>query len=485
MRVLFIDIDTTRPDHLGCYGYHRNTSPNLDAIARTGVRFEHCHVSDAPCLPSRSALTTGRFGIHSGVIGHGGTAADPFIEGRDRGFRSALGATSWAACLRGAGLKTVSVSPFGERHSAWWWYAGFSEMHNTGKGGMESADEVVPVALDWLRRNGKADGWFLHVNVWDPHTPYRAPAEFGEPFKGDPLPAWLTEEVRRAHWNGCGPHSAREVRGFGPVGDAGKWPRQPDEMATLDDVRRMFDGYDTGIRYADEHVGRIMNALADLGVLDETAVIVSSDHGENLGELNVYGDHHTADEITTRVPLIIRWPGLSPGVDEGLHYQVDYAATVIELAGGRVPARWDGASFAKGLKNGRAESRPHLVVSQGAWTCQRSVRFGTHLYMRTFHDCYHAWPEVMLFDLAADPHEQRDIASRRPDLCARGSALLEEWTAEMLRTAEHGQDPMWTVMREGGPFHGRGELGKYLARLRATGREEWAGKLEAAHPGEP
>ena len=85
MRVLYIDIDTLRPDHLGCYGYHRDTSPNIDRIAAQGVRFDNCYASDAPCLPSRTALISGRFGIHTGVVGHGQTAADPLIEGPGRG----------------------------------------------------------------------------------------------------------------------------------------------------------------------------------------------------------------------------------------------------------------------------------------------------------------------------------------------------------------------------------------------------------------
>ena len=83
MRVLYIDIDSQRPDHLGCYGYHRDTSPNIDAVAEGAVRFDNIYVSDAPCLPSRTALWSGRFGYHTGVVGHGGTAADPFIEGLD------------------------------------------------------------------------------------------------------------------------------------------------------------------------------------------------------------------------------------------------------------------------------------------------------------------------------------------------------------------------------------------------------------------
>lgn len=68
MNVLFIDIDTLRPDHMGCYGYGRNTTPNIDAIAREGVRFDNYYCSDAPCLPSRAALVSGTFGIKNGVV---------------------------------------------------------------------------------------------------------------------------------------------------------------------------------------------------------------------------------------------------------------------------------------------------------------------------------------------------------------------------------------------------------------------------------
>ena len=414
-RILWIDIDTLRPDHLGCYGYHRNTSPNIDRLAADGVRFDHCHVSDAPCLPSRAALVTGRFGIHNGAVGHGGTAADLILDGPDRGFRSGLDYTSFMSCLRRLGMRTVTVSPFGERHSAWWWYAGFNEAYNTGRGGLESAEEITPVALDWIKRNARSDSWFLHVNYWDPHTPFRAPAGFGEPFAKDPMPAWLTEAVRLRHWEGIGPHSAREPRGFGPYRE-GNYPRSPEVIDSMEAVRKLFDGYDTGIKHADEHAGRLLNALADARVLDETMVVVSSDHGENQGELNIYADHHTADEITSRVPFIVRWPGMVPKVDKGLHYQIDISATFVEMLGGRVPENWDGKSFAKELKVGADSGRERLVLSQCAWSCQRSVRWGDFIAIRSYHDGYHCFPEWMVFDVRNDPHEQMDLAPNRTDL---------------------------------------------------------------------
>jgi arylsulfatase A-like enzyme len=95
-----------RPNHLGCYGYERETSPNIDRVVAEGVRFTNYYTSDAPCLPSRTALTTGQFGIHNGVVGHGGTAADLRHEGQDRDFQDRLVSESLPGFLRSEGLRT-------------------------------------------------------------------------------------------------------------------------------------------------------------------------------------------------------------------------------------------------------------------------------------------------------------------------------------------------------------------------------------------
>ncbi len=356
---------------------------------------------------------------------------------------------------------------------------------------MEIADEVTPFALDWLGRNARAENWFLHVNYWDPHTPYRTPTAFGNPFADDPPPAWLTDEVWQRAWNGFGPHSPQEPFGFA---DETLWhetahrqyPGNPDQIDSPEVMRRWIDSYDTGIRYVDDHVGRLLNALADAGVLEDTMVIVSADHGENQGELNVWGDHQTADAITCRVPLIVRAPGVGGQVrvDEALHYQYDWAATVIELAGGTVPANWDGHAFTTAFQAGREEGRPFLVTSQNAWACQRGVRFDRYLLLRTYHDGYKQLEPVMLWDVSDDPHEQHDVAPERPDLVEQGMSLLTAWYDEMALTSQHDVDPMMTVLREGGPFHTRGMLPAYLARLRATGRAAHADLLASRHPDE-
>jgi len=484
MRILFLDIDTLRPDHLGCYGYHRATSPHIDRLAAEGVRFDNCYVSDAPCLPSRAALYSGSFGIRNGAINHGGGAADVWINPASRDFRTLQ--DNFVVQLRKAGLHTVSVSPFGERHSAFWFYNGFNEMFNTGRGGSESAEEIMPVALDWLDRRGRGDNWFLHVNLWDPHTPYRAPKDVGNPFAAVPPPAWMTEKVRQATWNTYGPGCAQEPGGDFTFSRAyGKWAdRMALQIDSLDAYKKWIDGYDTGIYYADLHVGRIIAKLEQLGIWDDTLVILSSDHGENQGELAVYGDHQTADHITNRVPLVIRHPkgiGGRGRADAALHYQFDAAATLLDLLNVKVPGSWDGVSFLAAFKNCRAAGRDHLVVSNCAWACQRSVRWAGLLMIKTFHSGFKNYPDIMLFDVAADPHELSNLASARPADAKAGEAMLDAWTAGALARSPRGIDPMRIVLDEGGPFHARygsQDFEEYAQRLRATGRDAFADDLE-------
>lgn len=486
MRILYIDLDTLRPDHLGCYGYHRSTSPNIDRIAKQGVRFEQFYCSDAPCLPSRAALMTGTFGYHNGVVGHGGTAADLRLEGPGRDFRTNLGSTSLPGLLKGAGLHTVYIGAFAERHSAWFYYAGFREVHDTGKYGMESAEEVTPTVLDWIDRNGRKDNWYLHINYWDPHTPYRAPEAFGNPFAGEPLPDWLTPEVLAAHRQLAGPHSAQDVNMYDNRPDP-HYPRSIGELRNMEDVRSLIDGYDCGIAYVDGHIGQVLDVLGAKGVLDDLVIIISSDHGENLGELGIYAEHGTADTITCRIPMIVRWPG-GPieHVDDGLHYHFDLLPTLAELLERPAAAQWDGQSFSPALRAGEDCGREFLVISQCAHVAQRSVRWGQWLYMRTYHDGYHPFPEEMLYNVDLDPHLQWDLALHQPDVCLQGRDYLGTWQDEMQATMPAGYtvDPMRTVLAEGGPFHARGNLRRYLQRLRDSGRAEQAERLAQSHPGE-
>jgi len=312
MRILYIDIDSLRPDHLSCYGYQRQTSPNIDALAAEGVCFTNVYATDTPCLPSRTALFTGMFGIHTGVVNHGGEFADPAVQGENRRFRSDLAQNTLGSVLRRAGYHTASISPFPNRHSAYQVVYGFSETYDTGKGGQENADEMYPPARRWLEANGQRDNWFLHVNFWDPHTPYDHPESYGNPFAGEPIDPWITQDLIDRQRASFGPHSATEVPGENDQLPP-RWRMGVGSIRTVADAKAHMDGYDTGIHYADHFVGKLIDDLKRLGVYDETAIIISADHGENQGELNVWGDHQTADYACNRIPLIVRWPGITDG----------------------------------------------------------------------------------------------------------------------------------------------------------------------------
>lgn len=478
MRVLFIDIDTLRPDHMGCYGYNRNTTPNFDEIAREGVRFNNYYCSDAPCLPSRAALISGMFGIHNGAVGHGGTTADRRIAGKNRDFKDVIDQNNLNNIFRKAGMYTASISTFPERHSAWWFNAGFNETHNVGGSGSESGEKVLPVALDWIDRKGSEDNWFLHLNLWDPHTPYRAPLDFGNPFENEPLPQWITEDVLKDHMKHVGPHSINEINMYNDD-EISEYPRQPGKADNMEGLRRIIDGYDTGIRYADYLIGQVFDALKKKGIFEDTAIIITSDHGENFGELGIYAEHATADHATCHIPMIIKWPeGKKNFVDKGLHYNIDLCPTMAKLFRVDPYEKWDGISYAQSITQGEDAGRTHLVLSQLAHVCQRSVRFGDWLYMRTYHDGFHLFDKEMLFNVKEDPYEQNNLVSSRQEICEKASRLLLEWHDEMMSCSDSVIDPLWTVMSEGGPFHTIGHLDNYLLRLRETGRKEGAKELE-------
>ncbi len=478
MRILYIDIDSLRPDHLSCYGYGRVTSPNIDLIASRGGRLTNCFASDVPCLPSRTSLFSGRLGIHHGGVAHNGTRTEPFSEGQERRFRSSWSHTAWMRQLRDLGHRTVTFSGFGERHSAFNWYAGFQEIYDTGHFGKEIADDVTPVVLDWLNRNGKEPNWFLHVNYWDVHVPYRTPSQAGNPFANVPLPdPWLSQEILDLHRSRPGLRSPDNAWW---LHDGRRHPdRNPANLHTVDDFHKLLDGYDTSIAYVDTHVGRIMAQLMDLGIEEEVAIIVSSDHGECLGELGAYGGHCFADACTGHVPLVICWPGAT-GIPAGsssdaLQYNIDVAATVVDLLGGTVPDIWDARSFADSLR-GKSPGRRELVVSQLAQSCQRSVVFrhdsSIYFYLRSLHSAYHLLPREMLFNLTCDPHETKDLAGELPELVKEGRTRLDDWRRQMLAGSRH-PDPLDTVLSEPPEV----TLEKYAGWLKGTSREHWIEKL--------
>ena len=180
--------------------------------------------------------------------------------------------------------------------------------------------------------------------------------------------------------------------------------------------------------------GAARSQLAELGVCSTrtTAIMISSDHGETLGELNVYGDHQAADEVTAHVPMILRWPGLAAARrTRRCTTSSTSRPRMVELLGGTVPdalarRRASPTRCAPGATRAASE----LVLSQGAWTCQRARALrATGSASRTYHDGYHGYPtDAMLFDVDARPARAARPGARTPAVVERPASACAPGT---------------------------------------------------------
>jgi choline-sulfatase len=437
MRILYLDVDSLRPDHLGCYGYSRPTSPTVDHLAAQGVKFSRFYASDSPCVPSRAACFSGRPGICNGVIAHENTPAGCSFR---YGSADRHGAAPLLAHhLADAGMHTVSFTSFADRHLAGWFTLGFREFHLPSlKGGNEDADEVNAAVLPWLRQHAKRDGWFLHLNYWDPHTLYTEPVEYMHRIAAHPAPTWPDEAAIERHRHLTGIRTAATLWGDNPHDGFGKSrvPTMPDEIRTRADVEHLVNGYDGGIRYFDDHLAEVLAELDRQGVLNDTAIIVSADHGEAFGELGQYMEHGSVSPATHHIPLIIRWPGITDAAAgstcDQLLLNTDLAPTLADALGLKIPPGWTGSSFLSSLQQSCATSmsRTHLVWTHGLHTRQRAVFDGRWLFIRTYDPSWYLYPPRMLFDLLNDPHQEHDCFSCEAERAAGMERALRQWEHE-------------------------------------------------------
>ena len=486
MRVLLIDVDSLRPDHLGCYGYERDTSPHIDRLAAQSVVFTNCFASDTPCLPSRTALATGRFGVKNGVNTHNGPGQQlRRIADGHRYFPDRIPTFA----LLGETMRTASISSFAHRHKAPWFSAAFRETYNPPhfRNGLETADDVTPLALEWLDRHGKEEHWLLHVNYWDVHHPYPVTREYvANVSKTWPKPKWPSAETIAKH---------REMIG---IRTAGQWNAVEDEETMAyrqkteprignypmpfsygaDEYEFVINGYDAAIRLVDSHVRKLAERLEAIGVYEETAIIITADHGDAFGEHGIYAEHAFAHPANQNVPLIVKWPGGKPGVCDALVYQFDVMAALAEACGKSVPSGWDAVSLLPALTGRPFPGRPYLVCTQGTFTFSRAVVTKEWLYIRTIHPGTYDFEPEMLHRRTADPHCERNLMR---DIEHRGAAdalkaHLTDWWYETAGTAGVA-DPLFESLAVGPYVYGA--IQPYVDRLKERGEDAKLERLRA------
>ena len=423
MKVIYIDIDSLRPDRLGVYGYHRPTSPNIDRIAKEGVRFTRCYTSDSPCMPSRSAAISGRFGIRNGVVTHGDSALTQMGN-----------IPTLPEVLRENGVKASVISTFG-RHPSPWFYVGWQEYRDPigWRFQQTPAWKINESVISWLDDNAN-DDFFLWVHYWDPHAVYDSPKSLVNFMGEHSLPVDVTPEMIESHQNDHFWHCAKMMG-----------------IYSHDDYANMINEYDAEVRYVDYYVGQLVDELDRRGILDETMIIVASDHGEGLGENGVYVEHWSTNETVNRIPLIVKFPHsqASGSVSSSFVYQLDIPATVCEAFHIQPPMEWDSQSLFPFTKQTDLEKRSHVVVGHGLYTAQRSVVTKEWKLTRTMNGGEWKYPALQLFHLPSDPFEHNNVVLDNTDVVNRLNAHLTDW--EYKFRPEVGIDPLVMVSHDGPP----------------------------------
>ncbi len=496
--VLFVMCDQLRRDFVSCYGSSPVPTPHLDRLAASGVRFDNAYVQSGVCGPSRMSLYTGRY-----VSSHGATwnlvplsAAEhtlgdylraagrtamlagkthvlPDTEALDRfgidvmSERGALlreggftvvdrydghtppGAESgYAGWLRERGYAgadpwsdyVISVDDCGRAASGWQ----MRNVHLPARVAEEHSETayMTDLALDWIRAQGEAP-WVLHLSYVKPHWPYVAPAPYHAMFRGSDVGAIL---------HGPQDGTADEhpvVRAY----------REHDECVSFADeaiARHVRPAYMGLIAQLDHHVGRLLDALSDLGRLRDTLIVFTSDHGEFAGDRGMGEKELFYDEIV-RVPLIVSDPDPRANATRGASYSrfvegIDVVPTILDaLSIAGAPHRIEGHSLLPATRRLEGAVRRDAAFAELDYGFRRARRvLGRSagecraMMVRTDEWKYVHWEGMrpQLFDLARDPHELRDIGAdpAHDAVRARMRERLFDWLASLKRRTTITED---------------------------------------------
>jgi len=393
--LILISIDTLRADHLGCYGYERPTSPAMDAIAEAGVVFEDASTTSPWTLPSHASLLTGLYPRQHGASAPERALADDAIH--------------LAAWLKRHGFRTAAVV-----NSAWLKRRGLRKgfddfVYIPETVGAREPSGVTKSALLRLRHFDRETPFFLFIHYYDVHSDYRSMREYEQMFVGS--------------YGGRADGSTHQLLAF----LRGKTDLEEE------DVRHLRDLYDAGIRQLDDQLAQIFRELRSRGLLDETLLVITADHGEEFLEHGgvLHGRTHYQEVI--RAPLVFAGAGVRAGVRVAMPVSlVDVMPTSLALLGVPIPASLDGIDLHGTWQapDSAPAERPlyldadHRMTAAGrlAEGSRRGVRWGR---FKLEHDL--ETRESRLFDLAVDPAERTDVKKAHPEVAARLSDALERY----------------------------------------------------------
>lgn len=374
--VILISIDSLRADRLGSYGNEHDTSPTLDRLARDGIRFTDAMSTTSWTLPSHVSMLTGRYLLSHGVI--------------TRNDRIPDGIPMLAESLQRAGIATGGVVSAPMLVSKYGFPRGFDEYDESTVPSKSWDDALVAepaprgteLAMKWLRARA-GERFFLFLHYWDVHYDYAPPPPYDTMFDPD----------YRGTINASNFYHNKDLH-------AGMAPR---------DLQHVFALYDGEIRWVDDHVAEVVALVGQLGLAQNTAIIVTADHGDEFFEHGFKGHTRTLYREVTQVPLIMRVPGAAAGrVVSTPVSLVDIAPTILELMGVGAPAGMNGVSLVAALRGGRLAEREAvhawLCAQNQSANCQAMQYSGTGMLIHLFQ------PLRIEFYGPSDLWQQHDIA---------------------------------------------------------------------------
>jgi arylsulfatase len=384
--LLFVLVDTLRADRLSTYGYSRETSPRLDRLASTSLVFDNA-ISPSPwTLPTVASLFTALY---------------PPTHRVDAGIRLAPSLPTLAERLQDAGFTTMGVSASPVVGPLEGFHRGFERFVQIPWMRAELTNELVS---GWIR--GQSDlRWFAYVHYIDPHDPYDAPEPWGDRFTA--------------------PYAGR----FGDREEAGKLFQSVNygngEVSYDDaDIAFLSQRYDGEILYWDHWFGELVDDLQVEGLLENTVLVLVSDHGEEFLEHGKLKHEFHHFEETVRVPLLLRAPGLPPG---RVAAQVEtrwLLPAILQLLGIEVEAGGQPSLLRPAPGPAFMHTTHALLPSTGKRTEMAGVRLDGHKLMLRPAD---GW--LALYDLDQDPGELEDVSGAQAGLAGEYRALVEAWLA--------------------------------------------------------
>ncbi len=407
LNVVLITIDTLRADHLGCYGYKQIKTPNIDALAAEGTRFDRAFAVVPVTLPSHSSIMTGTYPMLSGMHDFSGNKLSPLQP-------------TLASVLKQAGYQTGAViaaavldSRFGLNQGFDFYYDHFefSRLDEVNLDAMERPGNVVAdVTLDWLKKDwlekkslvkNSQKNFFLWMHLYDPHFPYHPPEPYASEYATHP--------------------------------------------------------YDGEIAFADEQVGRLVRFLKEKGIYQNTVIVLCGDHGESLGEHGEKTHGFFIYNATMHVPLIIRVPenrlpenAKVRTVDDPVSL-VDLMPTVLGVLGLETPSQVQGHSLLPELRSEsanreQADKAAHDRVLYGETYLPR-IHFNWSELRGSENTKYHFIdaPRPELYDLVKDPGEVHNLFTEKSavadEMRARLAALIRDYSAGKEMAEKTGLDP--------------------------------------------